>query len=174
MATQLTFLFGSLTVIYFDGNFAGFGFLFNPWYTLVSIPLSLILAIPLFHIALRMAEGAETVLDGYEFTDFEYALLFLIIAPIGEEVLFRGLLESPLLAYGIAIGIAVPAVLFAVIHIIPFKNSAPIFLGWILLSALILGILTSVLRALSDSIVPAIFAHSLFNLSGRIAERFKL
>ncbi|AGB04775.1 CAAX amino terminal protease family [Aciduliprofundum sp. MAR08-339] len=94
-------------------------------------------------------------------------LLFIILAPISEEILYRGLLEGYLILHTSSlIAILVPAVLFSIIHYAPFKNAPKNVIISILLSSLILGIIAGWLRAYSNSIIPAIIVHGEFNIIG--------
>ncbi len=58
----------------------------------------------------------------------ERAVLLLLVAPIGEEMLFRGLLEGYLLLslgtdlVAEVIAVVLPAVLFAAIHYVPYRG----------------------------------------------------
>lgn len=78
-----------------------------------------------------------------------------VIAPFGEEFLFRGVLQSTLTAkYGSMIGVLASSFLFALIHadIVLFL---PIF---------IMGILFGVLREITKSLWAPIWLHALNNL----------
>ena len=86
-----------------------------------------------------------------------FVLLFVliaIIAPVGEELMFRGMLYRYLRAKrGVAFGVALSAALFALAHVIP-----------VLIPALFaLGIVLAVVVERSSSIYPAIVLHALNN-----------
>lgn len=91
-------------------------------------------------------------------------LYFGIGAPIQEEVIFRGLLQSVLsrsLALRDASAHAAPlivAVLFGAIHLVVGPVTA--------VCALVLGIVAGELRLRSGSLLPAVIVHALFNLCG--------
>lgn len=89
-------------------------------------------------------------------------------APIQEEVIFRGLLqsslarratanvaESPLQRHAAVVGVAI---LFAAIHLAVGPVTA--------LCALVLGLIAGELRQQSGSLLPAVLCHALFNLGG--------
>lgn len=96
------------------------------------------------------------------------------MAPIAEELVFRGLLEGYLLeTAGFMVGILVPAILFTIMHIAPFKRAPKDFLSLILLSAFSLSIIVGTLRFISNSIIPAILTHMIFNVSGRIVSNMQ-
>jgi membrane protease YdiL (CAAX protease family) len=90
-----------------------------------------------------------------------------ILAPLGEETLFRGLLEGYLLLHtGLWIAVVTSAILFSLIHIAPFKGAPRSYLAIILLTALIVGLIAGYYRAVSGSLAPAITTHSVFNIIG--------
>ncbi len=79
---------------------------------------------------------------------------FVVIAPVTEELLFRGLiLRSLRTRYGRAVAIGVTAVLFAVFHLDP---QALVF-------ATLIGIVLGVIADRARSIVPSIALHAGFN-----------
>ncbi len=92
-------------------------------------------------------------------------LTLLIIAPLGEEILFRGLLEGYLIIHKepIYVTVIIPALLFMLVHLQPLKKHA------ILLSEVfITGLLLSYLRTTTNSLIPVIVAHSAMNTGGII------
>ncbi len=94
-------------------------------------------------------------------------ILFILIAPTSEELLYRGLLEGFLLPRTFFwLAIIVPAILFAILHLAPFKNAPPRIKYTIVTEAFILGILAGFLRGFENSIIPAIILHIEFNLWG--------
>ncbi len=96
-------------------------------------------------------------------------LTLLIMAPLGEEILFRGLLEGYLIicnepAY---ITVIIPALLFTLVHLQPLKKQAIL-----LIEVLIMGILLSYLRITTDSLIPVIIGHSAMNTGGILVYSF--
>lgn len=95
-------------------------------------------------------------------------LYFGLAAPIQEEIIFRGLLQSFLeqrwVTPGRVLGVPtspavlVAATLFGLVHF----DGGPAVAA----CALVLGLLAGELRRRSGSLVPAIIAHALFNLPG--------
>ncbi len=87
----------------------------------------------------------------------EGALLVLgvaVMAPIGEELVFRGYLQRVLGArYGTWTAVVVTSVLFAAIHLNPAS----------VLALFALGVVFALLRVWSGSIWPAILAHAVQN-----------
>ncbi len=171
--TSTVFIILSVAVFYFTDGFNYYGLKIETYYTLLSIPISFLVSLPL--ILLTSAMGGEIAKEynplGEDIRLIEYIVLLLILAPLGEEFLFRGILESSLLDYGILIAVIVPALLFSLVHIIPFKNAPRKFLAAILISAFVLGLLAGYFRAISCSLLPAYTIHAMFNLNGKIAER---
>lgn len=85
-------------------------------------------------------------------------LCLCIIAPVFEELLFRGVFMKILDPYGSGIAIFISALAFAIAHFSPVS----------LVVILIMGILMALLRIYSDSIVPCIIFHSLYNFQSVI------
>lgn len=87
------------------------------------------------------------------------AFLFLgVLTPIGEELLFRGVVATALLRYGAVAGVLGSAVIFAVLH----GNVVTA------LSALIVGLIAGELRRRSDSVWPGVAAHIVFNVLSNV------
>ncbi|MDP2360684.1 MAG: type II CAAX endopeptidase family protein [bacterium] len=80
----------------------------------------------------------------------------LIVAPIMEEIFFRGLLPWLWKRHFPRGAVAVPALLFAVSHANP----------WAFPSLLLLGLLLGLLRERSGSLLPGILIHGAVNLLG--------
>ncbi len=95
----------------------------------------------------------------------------LAAAPIGEELLFRGLLEGALMASGVPIAIAVllPASLFAAVHAAPFSREGRRGLAVLLLEVFVVGLVISYVTAVTRSLAPAIASHAAANGGGLIA-----
>ena len=90
-------------------------------------------------------------------TTDNFLLLFVliaIVAPVGEELMFRGMLYRYLRARrGVAFGVALSAGLFALAHVVP-----------VLIPALFaLGVVLALVAERSRSIYPAIVLHALNN-----------
>ncbi|WP_457742290.1 CPBP family intramembrane glutamic endopeptidase [Thermococcus sp.] len=92
-------------------------------------------------------------------------VLLLLIAPLSEELLNRGLVEGYLLGYGnLLSAILFSALLFALPHWMAFEGD-PMDRTVAVAGAFTLGILTGYLFAISG-FVPAFIAHSSANLAG--------
>jgi len=85
---------------------------------------------------------------------FESIFLLSIIAPVSEELLFRGLiLQSFLNQYNVWKSVLVSSFLFALMHLNP----------WQFTSAFLLGIVFSFWFIKFKSLLPCLIGHSLFN-----------
>jgi len=99
---------------------------------------------------------------------WEFMILAFIVAPIGEELLFRGLVEGYLLLsrVGLATSVIVPAVMFSLIHILPYRNSPRPCLILVLTSSFAIRLIAGFFRANTDSIILPIIIHLVGNISG--------
>ncbi|MBE9180162.1 CPBP family intramembrane metalloprotease [Oculatella sp. LEGE 06141] len=83
------------------------------------------------------------------------ATLFLgVLTPLGEELLFRGVIANVLLRYGPVFGVVSSALIFALMHGINIVFPA----------ALVMGLVGAELLRRSGSVWPAIVVHIVFNL----------
>jgi membrane protease YdiL (CAAX protease family) len=115
----------------------------------------------LIQTAFPMPEAwLESLLELMQFnTPWQTAALViaaLFVAPIGEEMLFRGLVQRSLEHFREpAIAIVLTAVLFALVHFNP----------WTAIQVMLLGLVFGYMTWKSGSILPSIIAHSLNNLA---------
>ncbi|GAB3451666.1 type II CAAX endopeptidase family protein [Streptomonospora sediminis] len=83
-------------------------------------------------------------------------MLFLaVLTPIGEELLFRGVIANALLRYGPVIGVLSSSVIFALAHGI----------NLVLPAAIVVGIIAAELMRRSGSIWPAVVVHFVNNMA---------
>lgn len=83
------------------------------------------------------------------------ATLFLsLLTPLGEELLFRGVIANALLRYGPLIGIVGSAVIFALVHGISTVFPA----------ALVVGLIAAEVFRRSGSVWPPVVIHAVVNL----------
>jgi hypothetical protein len=81
-------------------------------------------------------------------------VMVVLVGPFVEEMVFRGMvLPFASSRWGVAVGTATSAVLFAASH----------FSLWRLVPLALLGVALAWLRTSSDSLVPSIAAHALYN-----------
>ena len=172
--TSSFFIILSLVFFQFTGGFAYYVLKIDIFYTMISLFTAFLISFPLLLLASRIAEEENmqnTPLDFGNLNILEFSFLFLFLAPLGEEILFRGDLESPLLELGILAAIIIPALLFSIVHLLPFRNTPHKFLVTIIISAFILGLFAGYFRFISGSLLPAYATHTVFNLNGKIAEK---
>lgn len=86
-------------------------------------------------------------------------LLLVLVVPLGQELLFRGIVTTVLLRHGVVAGVLGSALVFAAVH-----GPAPAAV-----SALVLGLVTAELRRRSGSLWPAVTAHAVHNLVMTVA-----
>lgn len=81
--------------------------------------------------------------------------LVVVVAPIIEEVLFRGVIQGALMPrVGYRVAIAAAAALFALSHVT----------AWLLLPLFVLGVACGWLAHTRSSLLPAIWLHAAYNL----------
>jgi membrane protease YdiL (CAAX protease family) len=131
---------------------------------IISAPVAIV-------VALLLARAHEAgPLAGLSLAPWLVVLYFVVGAPIQEEVIFRGLLQTtlevnaapptaPSPQYGVAASLLV-AVLFGCIHLVIGRYTAA--------AALLLGAIAGELRRRSGSLIPAVICHAFFNLAGII------
>lgn len=95
----------------------------------------------------------------------ELAALAFMAGPLGEEILFRGLLEGYMLTRNVdaRVAVALSAMLFSLIHWIPFKDASSKHRALILFFALVLGSVAGYYRTVTSSITVAVVVHAMFN-----------
>ncbi len=87
------------------------------------------------------------------------SLLFLaVLTPVGEELIFRGVVTTALLRYGAIVGVVGSALIFALMH----------GLNAVFLTALIVGLVAAELRRRSGSVWPGVVVHVVNNLLGQL------
>jgi|GEM_PF-6868691 len=99
-------------------------------------------------------------------------ITLLLVAPFGEELLYRGLVEGYLILTGAPMVIAVffPAILFALTHIIPFRRMFRGNMLWLMiLEVFTTGTLLGFQRWMTGSLLPSVLGHSFANLGGMIS-----
>ncbi|HEX2926762.1 MAG TPA: CPBP family intramembrane glutamic endopeptidase [Ruminiclostridium sp.] len=101
-------------------------------------------------------KGAKTksFYSGTSMSAFQ-AVFVIILAPVCEEVLFRGLLlPSMKPEYGVAWSVFYSSLIFGIFHIRPK----------VILPSFIAGIILGCLTIYSGSIIPAVISHCIYNL----------
>jgi len=169
VAIQTTFLTLSVIIMFLlsKGRLRNYGFRINLYYSILSLPVSLVVAFPLSFVSTYFGRGFNPQVISENF----YGLIFisLFLAPVGEETLFRGLLEGYLLEKNNrGIAVILPAVLFSLMHILPYYRTSLAYLVLLLVNSFILGVIAGYFRMKSNSLIPAFLTHVVFNLSGMI------
>jgi membrane protease YdiL (CAAX protease family) len=146
-----------------DFGFRGTSLALLGWTAVISLPLAIAAAVALLHVP------EPGPLAGVHLPAWVAALYFGLAAPIQEEVIFRGLLQTTLsndlattrlsASARQVLPVALVAVLFAAVHL----EVGPVTASF----ALILGIVAGESRRRSGSLLPAILAHAIFNAAGR-------
>jgi len=87
-----------------------------------------------------------------------YAFLIVLIVPIKEELLFRGILyrffETKYPRYGFWIGLVISASIFGFLHV------------GVVASAIVMGLVFVMLFRLTKSLIPSMLLHMIWNLYG--------
>ncbi|MEW6128265.1 MAG: CPBP family intramembrane glutamic endopeptidase [Acidobacteriota bacterium] len=95
---------------------------------------------------------------------YSVAFLAVFTAPITEELVYRGLVYSPLKrAIGMVGAIITATMLFALVHVPQYWGAWGSLTGLLLLSLML-----TVVRAKTKSIFPSVWIHALFNSIGAI------
>lgn len=81
-------------------------------------------------------------------------LVLAVLLPLGQELLFRGIVATVLLRYGAVVGVAGSALLFTAAVALVYGPSVPV-----IVAAAILGLVTGELRRRSGSVWPGLAAH---------------
>ncbi len=89
-----------------------------------------------------------------------FLLLLALLSGVAEEVFFRGLLQSLLMAWLGPLGLLLQALAFALLHPAPRRAFAyPVYTG-------LAGLLFGLAYLLTGSLLPGILAHFLHNARG--------
>jgi membrane protease YdiL (CAAX protease family) len=114
-------------------------------------------------------------LDMGNLQKWQIILFFWISAPIQEEIVFRGFLQSVVEIHRpgvvrlgrltLPFAVCISALLFAVVHIATGRLGASLGqVMFIVFGAFVLGLLAGWLRWKSSSLLPAILVHAIFNI----------
>jgi membrane protease YdiL (CAAX protease family) len=134
------------------------------------IPTAILSIVGFF--ALR--SGAD-VKPGLGFAPLQTIIFVWIYASVAEEIFTRGLLQSflsPLTRYGINLSgklrLSLPVLFsglyFGLMHIVAIDKMGPP----VILLATLLGIVAGYYREKTESLIPAIIIHALFNIGGSL------
>lgn len=108
-------------------------------------------------IVLPVEPGPDAAAKYEDFTLFEFFILIVILAPVVEELLFRGVIFASLVRrFGIVTAVLVPSLIFGLLH---FENG---WWGVLWLSGV--GVLLAMIRWKSGSLLLPIVLHAAWNL----------
>lgn len=134
-------------------------------YTLLGVPflfaINIIVGAAFAVLDLRQNQMATYPIQAGDMTgQLMFGVAAAVIAPLGEEIVFRGYwLERLRSWWGGTVAIAVSSLLFAIAH----SWSATEGVGVLVVQTLIMGCLLAWLRLASGSIWPAVLAHAANN-----------
>ncbi len=145
----------------------------SPRHIVLGVVLGLVFALLLKGLSLVLPLGAHADMGNIQ--PWQLILFFFVGAPMQEELIFRGLLQSvvelrqPLqLKLGnitLPYPVLVSALLFAVVHIATVRLGASASEALFTVGgAFVLGLLAGSLRRASGSLLPAVVVHALFNI----------
>jgi membrane protease YdiL (CAAX protease family) len=133
------------------------------------VRFALLLGLPFAFAAVWLSRvfPSKPPFDVSRFPFWMIVLYFVVAAPIQEEVIFRGLIQSFLqqrwqnsfngFSQAFSSSAVWTAMLFSVVHL----AAGPA----VIIGAMVLALLTGELRRRSGSLVPAVLVHALFNLT---------
>ena len=167
VTTQTSFFLLSVAVISLIGNLTQYGFRFSLMYVPKAFFVGLLLSAITAPIAHKLIQNYRP--DFLPDSAVKMVLLMLILAPLGEETLYRGLIEGYLLCHtSFWVAIVFTAIIFGLIHIPAFRDAPEGFRTFIVLDAFLLGLAAGYFRAVSSSLIPPYTLHSAANLVGMI------
>ena len=134
--------------------------------SLYSFGAFLLISVLINYINTYLVQGCDAIpIPGDALRRSKVLVLFSLIflAPLGEETLFRGLVEGYLIMTRepTYVVILLPALLFTIIHIQPLRRTRVL-----LAEVFLAGMILSYLRTVTASLIPAIIGHSALNIGG--------
>ncbi len=127
--------------------------------------------------ALYPIGGGEHFASEYSF--LETVLFVWILASVSEEVFVRGLIQGylmPLKRYGfsllrkyISVPVVISGLFFGVMHLMLLTTGMNIYMVFaVFVSTCFLGFIAGYYREKTESIIPAIVVHVMFNIAGTL------
>jgi len=164
-----------ITILLTKGEIRNYGFTkgkfqLTPRIFLWVLPMAILSVMGFF--ASRSGEDVKETLELFHLQDIVFIWIY---ASICEEVFTRGLLQgflSPLTRYGINLSkklrLSLPVLFsglyFGMMHIVAIDRIGPP----VILFATLLGIISGYYREKTESLIPAIIIHALFNIGGML------
>lgn len=136
---------------------------FKIWHGVLITFAFYALAITLTSLFGEVENEFEMLIKSSRSAVYLVAFFATFTAPVVEEVVYRGLLYSAFRRrFGLAIAIILPTLLFTAVHVPqyslgPNPDYATVF------SLLLLSLTLTVIRARTDSLLPCIVLHTIFN-----------
>jgi membrane protease YdiL (CAAX protease family) len=187
---QLTMLTASIILILAlgRGRFGGFGFRTASRVMIKRAFIVGSIAAVAVHIVagvlreLVPASAPHPAMGGSSF--LQVVIGVWIIASVCEEVLHRGLIQSFLEPLGrcgftvsgvrLSLPVVTAALLFGFMHTMLLTMGADaFFVGCVVASAVVLGLVAGYYREKSGSLLPAVLVHMVFNVYGGVLEYFR-
>ena len=161
-----------------DRHFRSFGFMTIGTKTLfmsIGIGLGVGLVLRYLSTVLNIPQAGFPGLASWQLIVF-----FWLAAPVQEEIIFRGLLQSTLqngipslISVGsrkLSVAALISAIAFALVHFALLGIGAtPGTIAFVIFGALALGIAAGQMRWITGSLLPGIVMHSLINIIGSIS-----
>ena len=175
VASQVTFTAMSLVIaLTFNNGFRLLGLGYASCCVLNAVLYSGLLALAIVFTTAIIFEGYRYEPSFLPRSLPEIILVALILAPFSEELMYRGVVEGYLMSHAsLFISVLVPAVLFSLMHIIPYNAAPKPVLATVLVGAFLLGLIAGYYRALSGSLLPAYASHSTMNAIGILLYRLE-
>ncbi len=175
VASQVTFTAMSLVIaLTFNNGFRLLGLGYASCCVLRAILYSGLLALAIVLTTAIIFEGYRYEPPFLPRSLPEIILVALILAPFSEELMYRGVVEGYLLSHtSLFISVLVPAILFSLMHIIPYNTAPKPIQATVLVGAFLLGLIAGYYRALSGSLLPAYASHSTMNAVGILQYRLE-
>lgn len=164
-----------IIILLTEGRMAEYGFTKGKFRLTGKILLWIIPTAILSIMGYFASRSGVEVKPGLGFAPLQTVIFVWIYATVAEEIFTRGLLQgylSPLVRYGINLSkklrLGMPVLFsglyFGLMHIIAIDKMGPP----VILLATLLGIVAGYYREKTESLIPAIIIHALFNIGGSL------
>jgi membrane protease YdiL (CAAX protease family) len=135
----------------------------SPWLGVVFCALIAVVLLVAGYVITIFLGGGKTDLDRLIESSYQArlatAFLAVATAPLVEEIIYRGMLYPALQrVIGMGGAIAVVSIMFAGVHVLQYRNNIGVIAVITLLSVSL-----TVVRALSDRLLPSVIIHLVFN-----------
>ena len=165
---QIALLILSFLVFLALHLFTGFNIVFSPVYILPAVLFGFLFGLVVNYLEIKIVGEGES-LEFLPSSNVQKSILLLILAPVSEEFLNRGLIEGIILQSGYFwSAIIFSALIFGLPHYVALKNMKVIQRSFITISSIIMGFFAGFLFAIGYSIIPAILFHSFSNFGALV------